>query len=230
MSSFYTIDDFNAYYLYRLWKEQRQKAYKAKKSSAAKSILFYATLALLVLLAFFYSSTNTPGKHYGPFAYNVVLTTSMQSIYPQGSLITSWALKPEEELVAGLDTGTDIVFVREGGMVVVHRIIEIIEDYEDSGQKVFRTQGIDNPAPDTWITYEGNVIGKVTGHVPYLGAFFLFISENLLLVTGTLALFALLFALLQFVLQKDEPSFSSEDTLASDTTLPFSATYREEVR
>jgi signal peptidase I len=199
-----TVKDFNKEYLYRCWLEETKNAGRSTKGAAVKNILFYSALAVMVLLAFFYSGNRQPGKRFGPFAYNVVLTTSMNSVYPQGSLITSWAVKQNEPLEAGLANGTDIVFIKDDeGTVVVHRIIEIMEDYENSGQRAFRTQGVDNPSPDTWITYEGNVVGRVTGHVPYLGAVMMLVAENIFYVVGGIAVLAVLFALWKAALKKE---------------------------
>jgi hypothetical protein len=78
-----------------------------------------------------------------------------------------------------------------------------MEDYENSGQRAFRTQGVDNPSPDPWITYEGNIVGRVTWHVPYLGAAMALVAENIFYVVGGIAALAVLFALWKSVLKKD---------------------------
>ena len=214
-----TINDFNHEYYYRLWnKEMEGAARPASKGKIIRSVIFYGVLILMVLLAFFYSSDKTAGKRFGPFAYNTILTTSMQTVYPQGSLVTSWAIKPTETLKAGLDDGTDIVYARQDGTVVCHRIVEIMKDYEDSGQRAFKTQGVDNSAPDPWITYEGNVIGRVTWHVPYAGAVLQFIAQNIIWVIGLLVVFFALATLLKIIFSK-EPSAA----LASAPSQPVAA-------
>ena len=138
-----TVNDFNREYLYRCWCEEVLAAGQPKRGAAIKNAVFYGLLVIMVLLAFVYSGRDQAGKAFGPFAYNTVLTTSMQDVYPQGSLITSWAIKPDEPLKTGLDGGTDIVFLQdeETKRVVVHRVIEVIEDYEGAGVRAFRTQG-----------------------------------------------------------------------------------------
>jgi signal peptidase len=196
-------NDFNQEYMYRCWQEEIEAAGQPQKGAAVKSIAFYGILIIMVTMAFFYSTNSDPGKRFGAFSYNTVLTSSMQSVYPQGSLITSWAIKEGEPLQAGLGNGDDIVFVKEDETVVVHRIIEIMTDYEDTGQRAFKTQGVDNPTPDSWITYEGNVIGKVTWHVPYVGQGLLFISDNIMLVVGAIVAIAVLLALWQAALKKE---------------------------
>lgn len=206
MNSVRTINDFNREYMYSLWKDEVKAAEKTGQGSFIRDAAFYVILTSLVMLAFFYNGNREPGKRFGPFSYNTVLTNSMQSVYPQGSLITSWAVKPAEPLNAGLENGTDIVFIRDNGDVVVHRIIEIIDNYEDSGQRAFKTQGVDNPAPDSWTTYEGNVIGRVTWHVPYVGNFFSMIAENLLWIILFLVIIFAIITLLKIVFEKEEPT------------------------
>lgn len=199
-----SLIDFNREYDYKCYLEETQAAKISTKKSIIKSTVFYAVLIIAVMSSFLYSGSKDAGKRFGPFAYNTVLTPSMNSVYPKGSLVTSWAVKPGEALKAGLSNGTDIVFTREDGTVIVHRIIEIMENYEDSGQRAFHTQGVDNPTPDNWITYEGNVIGRVTWHVPYAGDILAFIAAKILwFIIGIAGLFALS-ALLRIVFSNDK--------------------------
>ena len=203
-SSIRTANTFNNEYMYRIWLDETSAASKPRKNAVIRSIIFYSILFIMVVLAFFYSNNNSPGKKFGSFAYNTVLTESMKSVYPPGSLITSWAVKPGEPLKAGMENGTDIVFVKdESCTVVVHRIIEIIEDYEESGQRAFRTQGVDNPEPDHWITYEGNVIGRVMWHMPYAGDILAFIGENILWVIIIITVLTAILTLMKIAFRKE---------------------------
>ena len=201
-----TVKQFNEEYTYQLWQDETAAAQQTNsKGRTVRSIIFYSVLIMAVLFAFIYSGNNAGGRKFGPFAYNAVLTSSMQSVYPQGSLITSWAIKPGDPLRAGLENGTDIVFTKQDGTVVVHRIIEIMKNYEDSGQRAFRTQGVDNPSPDSWITYEGNVIGRVTWHIPYAGAALTFVSQNIVWVILIIVVISVLITLLKVVFKKETP-------------------------
>ena len=202
--------EFNRAYDYRLFVQDRQAAKAKPKESAIKSALFYGLLVAAVVFAFFFRSGNNAGQRFGPFAYNTVLTTSMTGLYNKGALVTSWALMPGEPVQAGLDKGTDIVFTIEKQntngtyMVVVHRIIEIIDNYEESGQRGFRTQGVANPTPDDWVVYEGNVIGKVTGHVEYLGDILAYIAEKIIWISGGLVAIFVLLTMLKVAFKKEE--------------------------
>ena len=207
-----TVCDFNREYYYKLWQEEVAAMSKPRKGATIKSAVFYSVLLILVMLAFFYSGNRDPGKSFGPFAYNTVLTTSMQSVYPQGSLITSWEIGPNEQLSTGLYNGTDIVFVNENGQVIVHRIIEIMENYEETGQRVFRTQGVENPDPDPWLTGEINVIGRVTWHAPVVGGVMAMISANVLWVVLIIVVLSVLITLLQVVFRKEPMPVSENNT------------------
>jgi len=198
----------NREYDYRCFIEEREAAKRRPRDSFIRSIFFYGLLIAVVAIAFVYSSGDNSGQKFGPFAYNTVLTSSMTSVYPKGSLVTSWMVKPGEPLRAGLEHGDDIVFVREDGMVIVHRIIDIMENYEESGQRGFRTQGTDNPFPDDWITYEGNVIGRVTWHVEYVGEALAYVAEHIIWVLGVLVAVLVLMTMLKIVFRKE----SQQDT------------------
>jgi signal peptidase len=198
-----TANDFNREYMFRNWIGETTISKQSPKGKPIKTAIFYTLLISAVLLAFFYSGSKGSGKTFGPFAYYTVLTTSMQDVYPQGSLVTSWAVKPNEPLQAGLESGSDIIFAKDDQTIVVHRIVEIMEDYEESGYRAFRTQGVNNPNPDTWITYEGNVIGRVTWHLPYAGNTLAMIAENLLWVIAGVVLLAFIATLLKVVFKKD---------------------------
>ena len=191
--------DFNREYGYKCYLEEREILKAPPKGSLIKNMIFYSFLIVVVAFAFFWSNNNEAGRRFGKFSYHTVLTSSMQSVYPQGSLVTSWGIKPGELLHEGLTGGDDIVFVTESGKVIVHRIVEIIENNDNSGLRAFRTQGVENTSPDNFITYEGNVIGRVTWHIPYAGKILTTISENFLLFIAAVFIICILVSLLRLV-------------------------------
>ena len=199
-----TLTQVNRDYGYHCYLEE-SKAKPNSKGAIIKSAIFYSVLIIAVIFAFVWSGDDNSGKRFGPFSYNTVLSDSMTSVYPRGSLVASWAVKPDEPLKAGLADGNDIVFSMKDGKTVVHRIIEIIDNYEDSGQRAFVTQGVNNSRPDDEMVFEGNVIGRVTWHIPYVGSILAFIADNLLwFAAGIVGLFALS-SLLRIVFKKEEP-------------------------
>jgi len=194
-----SLIEFNREYTYKCYLEEITSEVP-QKGTFIKSMVFYSILVIIVFFATFWSNNNDAGKRFGPFSYNAVLTSSMQSVYPKGSLVASWAIKPGDKLTAGLANGDDIVFVTETGKMIVHRIVEVIENYDDSGLRAFRTQGIENSSPDTFVTYEGNVVGRVIWNIPYAGDGLAIISENIFLFIAIITVVCILISLIKMVL------------------------------
>jgi len=199
-----SLIEFNREYTYKCYVEETTPE-APKKNAPIKTTVFYSALIIIVLFTFFWSNNNAAGKRFGPFAYNSVLSTSMQSAYPKGSLVASWAIKPDDKLKAGLADGDDIVFVTESGKIIVHRVVEIMENYDDSGLRAFRTQGIENSAPDTFITYEGNIIGRVVWHTPHVGKILASISENFFLIIAIITVVCIFVYLLKIAILGNAP-------------------------
>ena len=122
----------------------------------------------------------------------------MQSEIPQGSFILVKAVDPTT-----LKVGDDITYFENESKVVTHRIIDISIDYEDSGQLGFHTKGVDNPAPDDYVTYEGNVIGKVIWHVPYLGFGLELVAGHLFIAVGIFVVLFIIAVLLKTAVTPD---------------------------
>ncbi|MDR3238815.1 MAG: signal peptidase I [Clostridiales bacterium] len=151
----------------------QQKKLKSKISDA----LFYAAIVIVMVIAAYYGT-----KSRGPIvilkhSVLTVLTSSMQSVIPKGSLVLVRVVPPDS-----LQTGDDITFMKDARTSITHRIIRIFENFEDSGDRGFETQGVDNHLPDSEIVYAGNVLGKVIFHIPKIGAILAFLCENLYLV------------------------------------------------
>jgi signal peptidase len=198
-----TVRDFNGEYAYGCWRRE-EAAVAPVRETLVRNAVFYALLLGVVIFAFVRSSGDGgAGKRFGPLAYNTVLTSSMASVYPVGSLVVSWTVKEGEAVSAGLEGGDDIVFTRGDGTVVVHRIIEVLEDYGDDGRRGFRTQGVNNTAADPDITDERNVVGRVVWSVPYAGAALAFIAGHIAGVVAAVILFSAVFSLWKAATKKE---------------------------
>jgi signal peptidase len=180
-----------------------EKPAKSTKSKVASGIVYYGALLMLLVFVFFYSQSGDHKNFFG-FSYYNILTTSMQSTIPQGSFILVRSVPGST-----LEVGDDITFFMDADTLVTHRIIEIIEDYEETGQYGFRTQGTDNVTADHNITFEGNVVGKVIFHVPVLGFVLEWASQHVALV---MVGFAVIIALIYFV----HVAFSTEEELEDE--------------
>jgi signal peptidase len=148
-----------------LVKEARMASPGAKpRRRRAWDFAFYAILAAAVGLVVFFTSAGDQPRSLGGVAVFSVLSESMESVYPKGSLILVHHVDP-----ATLKVGNDVTYIREDGETVTHRIVGITEDIDGEGQRGFTTQGVENTSPDANPVYAPNVIGKVVFHVPLLG-------------------------------------------------------------
>ena len=141
------------------------------------------------------------------YSFFEVLTPSMQSELPQGSLILTKQIGDEN-----IRAGDDITFWTDKKTTVTHRVISTIENYENSGQYGLQTKGIENPSPDPDIVYASNVVGKVVWHLPFFGQTLTWARTNwwmCLLVIGGLILAAVA---IKVLLKKEDDEQDSEES------------------
>ena len=141
---------------------------RPKKGRAGKiigEVVFYGLLLLLIAAVLFIRTTSDGApKSLAGYSGMIVLTESMQSEIPKGSLVIAKTVEPET-----LQIGDDITYMANQTTSVTHRIIGIIENYEGTGQRAFQTQGIMNAQPDSQPVPAVNVVGKVVFHSEILG-------------------------------------------------------------
>lgn len=139
----------------------------------AGNVAFYSVLALLIIFSLFIRATSSGSpRSLAGFTGMIVLSGSMQSEIPKGSLVVARQVDPET-----LEIGDDITFMANQTTTVTHRIIGIIEDYEGTGQRAFETKGIMNDEPDAQPVPAVNVVGKVVFHSLVLGYIASFIGD-----------------------------------------------------
>ena len=148
----------------------------ARVFSVASDVIFYVAMLILVLTAF---TVMQNGKL--PFSSNYrfysVLTSSMESVYPKGSLIIVAKTDPDRLVI-----GNDITFHTGATDTITHRIVDVIEDYNGSGQRAFQTKGVNNQSADESRVQVNDVVGKVIFFVPGLGSFLYQLGDNLHLI------------------------------------------------
>jgi len=138
--------------------------------------LFYLAIIAVIFAAATYGAHGAPRPVAG-FSIFTVLTQSMQSELPKGSLILVHHVNPQQ-----LKVGDDITYMRDATTSVTHKVINIYEDYAGSGARGFQTKGVDNADPDPDIVYAGNVVGRVIFHVPAAGFAIEYIVSHVYLV------------------------------------------------
>lgn len=195
---------------------------KQKTKRILQSILrelgFYFVLVLLILCVFFIknSSGGAPTTICG-FSMMQVLTGSMETEIPQGSLIVTRHVDP-----ASLEVGDDITYMVSSTTTITHRIIEIMETYADTGERAFITQGVCNAEPDKDPVAAVNVVGKVIFHSYVLGQILKFIQQNWIVLLILLVLFVALFHSLKVVFQKENAQETAEETTQEPSNALFS--------
>ena len=173
------------------------------KSNPVTTFFFYFVLIAFVLAVFVFAK---PGSGFFGYSYRSILTGSMRSEMPPGTLVLTKFMKNPAEI----RVGDDITFFMNETKIVTHRVIAVHENYDDSGLTGFETQGIDNEKPDKEIVYEGNVIGKVIWHVRYVGAILQTIADQWLYVAGGILLLFSIIYLLGIVFIKEKPQRQTE--------------------
>jgi len=156
---------------------QPGKKEKKKRSiiAIACDILFFLTF--VSILFFFIASGMDSGAPKTIFgcSYFTVLSESMQDEIPKGSLIL---VRQKDDLMIG----DSITYLRDKDTLVTHKIIDIYNNYQDSGIKGYLTQGVNNEEPDAKIVYETSVIGKVVLVLPVVGDALTFLGANAYIV------------------------------------------------
>jgi len=147
---------------------------KRNKFSLISDIIFYTTLVALMVFAAIFARRMNDNQTVSGFRFSEILTTSMNSVYPRGSLILVKNVDSND-----LSIGEDIMFMKDQHTSVTHRIIDIHEDYGDSGKRGFVTKGVDNAAPDADVVLADNVVGRVVIGLPRIGTMLGWIKANL---------------------------------------------------
>jgi len=111
------------------------------------------------------------------YSYFTVLTPSMQGEIPKGSFILVKQTDPQ-----GLKVGDNVTYMQNASATITHKIVDIYEDYGDSGARGFQTQGVNNPSPDKEIVYAKNIVGKVMFSLPRAGAVISYLGTHIYIV------------------------------------------------
>ena len=149
---------------------------KQKKSSWIGNAVYYLLLALALLAVLIYTKHSSGQSIFGYSAFTVI-TDSMYPEYPLDTLIIVREVDP-----GVIRVGDDISYIRSDNTLITHRVIEVHENYQQSGLRAFSTQGIANMFADKEKVYADNVVGLVIYHNFILGALLTYAKKNYLLV------------------------------------------------
>jgi len=184
---------------------------KKKKKSHIGDILFYGILALFLVGVLVVQVTSGGGvKTFMGFSMFTVRTSSMEDVYPKGSLIVTKSVDAKD-----LRVGDDITYLASETSTITHRIISIYDNYENTNERGFETQGIMNKDPDEDIVPAVNVVGKVIFCSMFLGQAWAFVSSNWpILVFGLVVIIALSLVLRYIFKQPDDKKMHEERVYA----------------
>lgn len=137
-----------------------------KKLNNTIKIISNTLLAVIVLLIILLYGLKVIGLT--PYT---VLSGSMESVYPTGSVI--YVKKVDTNT---LKNGDVITFYSNGNVVATHRIVELISDDKNSNKILYRTKGDENKIADGTLIAPEKVIGSPLFCIPKLGYVAAYIS------------------------------------------------------
>ena len=182
-----------------------QQERSGKKKSIVGNIIFYGILVAFVLGVFIFSMGRGEGvKTFMGHSAFIVKTSSMESVYPRGSLVVTKAVDPQ-----WLQVGDDITFMVNQNTTVTHRIITIHEKYGDTDGRGFETQGVMNAEPDKNIVLESNVVGKVIYCSVLIGTAAAFVTDTWPILIFSIAVLAGLSMVLENIFKEDKDGAES---------------------
>ena len=150
---------------------------RAKTVLQAKKKVILTAMAVLLLLVLVFGAVALNSNNFFGYSFFAVLSNSMYDEIPKGSLIVVRQTDPQS-----LKVGDTITYKRDRTTTVTHRVVEIHENYNDSGTRGFTTMGINNADPDTGIVYADSVIGLVSYCIPGLGSVLTYIMDNIKII------------------------------------------------
>lgn len=168
-------------------------------ASVLGNLLFYLVLIGVVLGAILLKSGSGGPTVIAGYSAFTVLSSSMEDTYPKGALIVTRSVDADE-----LKVGDDITYMVSPTSTVTHRIIGITEEYLDTGERAFETQGTMNETPDQEPVAAANVVGRVIFCSVLLGSIASFVTANWPLLIFFVVVLAALLAFLRWNLRRPE--------------------------
>ena len=166
---------------------------KFKIAGFIGNVFFFAFITAIVVLVMMWNMNGENKRNKFGFSMFSVLSESMQSEIPKGSLIITKKIKPNS-----IKVGDTITFAIGENSSITHKVISIVENYNNTEKRGFQTKGIENSTPDENIVAADNVIGKVIFHIPYAGSYLRAINNYVVLIVLTLCGFAVTIWLLVY--------------------------------
>lgn len=192
-----------------------EQTHKKKNRVLSKTLtwfahfIFYAIMFVLLAVVYITSMQADTGKTRSFFGYSmyIVLTGSMRAEIPEESFVLVKEVDPST-----IQVDDDITFVRSDKKIVTHRVVEIFEDYMQSGLRGFRTKGLNNPEPDQEVVYADNMIGKVVFFNAAFGIFLTWAKGNILLLLSLVAMLIVFMYVVGYLMTTKDNGTAIEST------------------
>lgn len=183
----------------------KKKSLVQRILGTAGNVAFYAALVSLLVGAFFIRSAQGGAPlNIAGYSGMLVLSGSMQDVIPKGSFLLTKSVEADT-----LAVGDDITFMTNSTTSVTHRIIEIMP--QPDGTLAFRTQGVNNTAPDNNPVSEVNIVGKVVYHNYRIGMIAQWVSDNWPFLVFLLAVWIVLGFVLRWLNSDKEEKVKAVD-------------------
>lgn len=171
----------------------------------------YYGVMLCVIAGLLFAQQNGAVRSIAGLSIFNVLTSSMESEIPKGSMVITKSIDEGE-----LYIGDDITFLVGPTTTITHRIVGIIENYNDTGYRGFETKGIENANKDKDVIVSPNIVGKVIYHNYYMGKVLEFIKAYWVQIVIYLVLFINIRNLLVYLFNKRNTPEEEETTPIDD--------------
>ena len=141
------------------------------------NLIFYLAI-ILIMLTVLTSGTDAgvPKTIFG-YSYFTVVSHSMQDEIPKGSFILVKSIDSQE-----LAIGDVITYMRDRNTSITHKIVDIYENYNNSGTRGFQTKGVNNANPDVDVVHGSTIVGKVLFVLPAVGELMAYLAANVYIV------------------------------------------------
>lgn len=164
-------------------REKKQLPAWLKPIGTISTVLFYGILLVLIagfLLVGEGGNSRVPANA-GGFSIMTILTGSMEGDNPDSLPRRSVVILRRMNDADDYEVGMVATYVLANGTTWTHRIVDIIEDHEGTGERAFRLQGDANAAVDRDIITEDQMLGRIIWHSLALGQVIYFVQATPLL-------------------------------------------------
>lgn len=187
---------------------------KVKKKKSLVTILlniaFYVVTIGIVLGAVLFAVSKDSDKSFFGYRFYTVLTNSMLPKDPKtqkggfaaGDMIIIKQVDPDSLEVGDIITYDLLVAEGQNDAVLTHRIINKLDNFEDSGKTYYETQGDFNSGKDGRPVSPEQINGKKVFAIPKVGKMMTFLRDNWFVSLGLLLAFIALLQSLKFYFAK----------------------------